>query len=577
VPPMPRRGGILAKSENNLTIVASYSPLLPRHSSLIWHTQGGEISSSPLVIESGGTQVDDTKEDIIAVGDPSPDDIVCAGDQQDNKSDKENISQIDDSENQKVNSDSNNNDDEKDLEEGKNAVQDITKIDKFKKVEKHSLIRSALERLSLRSKRKKDKNDKVKDVIKMPKKDEEKPKDYIHNESPKDCPQENKEEEDIASVKTKEATTTSTIGRTAPTSSTYVQSRPITHLEAALKDFQMSTAKSRESLSIPISEKSSLLLRKTEPRQCKEVITTTKCWRQKPPPVNNYLENTWRTLSSSMMDIHKRGEDNAEDYENVCKDISKDKEDMDDTVENVLVETHRISKAKSMNVLDIPTFEKTLEVQSTQLTQLNKYQKRVQASMERLNVSSWYKSPALSPPVPTSSRLGKEESNSSPAGWRRHISHSESRTSTLSRNSTPLSSQRYRSRFSTLPSSVRSASTASMNSASSTNSSPRVQMYLGWRSQERLDIGPAYLTSPAQRLASSVVPRSPRTEVTEADKDKTVDSNVYEKNQHEDKPPMVKIAWPPVDNESDDDSDVMDDDSGIDRSDDFLQEIINEA
>ena len=149
-------------------------------------------------------------------------------------------------------------------------------------------------------------------------------------------------------------------------SSTYIQSRPITHLEAALKDFQMSTAKSRESLSIPISEKSSLLLRKTEPRQCKEVITTTKCWRQKPPPVNNYLENTWKTLSSSMMDIHKRGEDNAEDnaedYENVCKDISKDKEDMDDTVENVLVETHRISKAKSMNVLDIPTFEKTLEV-----------------------------------------------------------------------------------------------------------------------------------------------------------------------------------------------------------------------
>ena len=90
-----------------------------------------------------------------------------------------------------------------------------------------------------------------------------------------------------------------------------------------------------------------------------------------------------------------------------------------------------------------------------------------------------------------------------------------------------------------------------------------------------MDIGPAYLTSPTQRLASSVVPCSPRTEVTTADKDETEDA--YEKNQLEDKPPMVKIAWPPVDNESDDDSDVMDDDSGIDRSDDFLQEIINEA
>ena len=102
-------------------------------------------------------------------------------------------------------------------------------------------------------------------------------------------------------------------------------------------------------------------------------------------------------------------------------------------------------------------------------------------------------------------------------------------------------------------------------------------MYLGWRSQERLDIGPAYLTSPTQRLASSVVPCSPRTEVTTSGKDEAEDDNAYGRNQIEDKPPMVKIAWPPVDNESDDDSDVMDDDSGIDRSDDFLQEIINEA
>ena len=143
-------------------------------------------------------------------------------------------------------------------------------------------------------------------------------------------------------------------------SSTYIQSRPITHLEAALKDFQMSTAKSRESLSLPISDKSSLLLRRTEPRQGREVNTTTKCWRQKPPPVNNYLENTWRTLSNSMMDIHRRGEDNTDDKENDCKTISQDKEDKDDTVKNVVVETHKISKAKSMNVLD--SFEKTLEV-----------------------------------------------------------------------------------------------------------------------------------------------------------------------------------------------------------------------
>ena len=83
------------------------------------------------------------------------------------------------------------------------------------------------------------------------------------------------------------------------------------NFEAALKDFQMSTAKSRESLSMPISEKSSLSLRRTEARQSREMNTNTKCWRQKPPPVNNYLENTWRTLSNSMMDIHRREEETA--------------------------------------------------------------------------------------------------------------------------------------------------------------------------------------------------------------------------------------------------------------------------
>ena len=353
MPPMPRRGGVLAKSENNLTIVASYSPLLPRHSSLIWLTQGDreEIVSD--------TKVEETKEDIVAVGDHGQDDIVDTRDQEDDISDKANTSQIDDSENQTDNSDSNNND-EKVSEEGKNVIKDISKIHKFKKVEKPSLIRSALERLSLRSKRRKDKNEKVKEVIKMPKKDEETPKDEIHNESDKDCPKENEQEVDVVSIKAKEPTPTSTISTPAPTSSTYIQSRPITHLEAALKDFQMSTAKSRESLSLPISDKSSLLLRRTEPRQGREVNTTTKCWRQKPPPVNNYLENTWRTLSNSMMDIHRRGEDNMDDKENDCKTISQDKEDKDDTVKNVVLETHKISKAKSMNVLD--SFEKTLEV-----------------------------------------------------------------------------------------------------------------------------------------------------------------------------------------------------------------------
>ena len=39
-------------------------------------------------------------------------------------------------------------------------------------------------------------------------------------------------------------------------------------------------------------------------------------------------------------------------------------------------------------------------------------------------------------------------------------------------------------------------------------------------------------------------------------------------------PPQVKEAWPEVE---DDNSDDLDDDSGVDRSDDFTQEILNEA
>ena len=41
-----------------------------------------------------------------------------------------------------------------------------------------------------------------------------------------------------------------------------------------------------------------------------------------------------------------------------------------------------------------------------------------------------------------------------------------------------------------------------------------------------------------------------------------------------DKPPQVKEAWPCIDNNIDLRDDDMDDDSGIDRSDDFIQENI---
>ena len=90
---------------------------------------------------------------------------------------------------------------------------------------------------------------------------------------------------------------------------------------------------------------------------------------------------------------------------------------------------------------------------------------------------------------------------------------------------------------------------------------------------------PAYLTSPAQRLASSAVMLVSRPasvtegtatlataqegikEVTEAILDFCNSSLLG------DRPPQVKEGWPCID-------DNMDDDSGIDRSDDFIQENI---
>ena len=102
-------------------------------------------------------------------------------------------------------------------------------------------------------------------------------------------------------------------------------------------------------------------------------------------------------------------------------------------------------------------------------------------------------------------------------------------------------------------------------------------MYLGWRSQERLDIGPAYLTSPAQRLAFSAASCSVKPVAHTVKKDlKQVTEAILDfcNGPIRDKPLQVKEAWPQMEEYSDEN---IDNDSGIDRSDDFTQEIINEA
>ena len=202
--------------------------------------------------------------------------------------------------------------------------------------------------------------------------------------------------------------------------------------------------------------------------------------------------------------------------------------------------------------------------------------------MDKLNVPSWYKAsniatapstpnlrnPSSSSTLPAMSSSWRTASMSTSAGWRRQSTQS-SAASTLDRQSCLVTSQRFRSKCSTLPASP----SAQHNLAPS-------RLYLGWRSQERLDIGPAYLTSPAQRLASSAVVVHDK-----PGKDKKVTEDIKEVTEAiidfcstpgTGKPGTVKQAWVSNDDDSDN-SDNPDDDSGIDRSDDFTHEILNEA
>merc|ERR1711981_36705 len=110
-------------------------------------------------------------------------------------------------------------------------------------------------------------------------------------------------------------------------------------------------------------------------------------------------------------------------------------------------------------------------------------------------------------------RLSSTSSSSSTlAGWRRHLANAPpSAPSTLSRTTTPYSSARYRA----LSSTGRCPSSSSLVSATSSPSplppsQTTKQPYLGWRSQERLDIGPTYLNSPTRRLAATTALPSQR-------------------------------------------------------------------
>ena len=102
-------------------------------------------------------------------------------------------------------------------------------------------------------------------------------------------------------------------------------------------------------------------------------------------------------------------------------------------------------------------------------------------------------------------------------------------------------------------------------------------VYLGWRSQERLDIGPSYLASPAQRLASTVI------EVKDKIGEKRTAASDVQTNIKQVTDAIMDFCRTSADDtpvihdwDKDNEDENIDDDSGIDRSEDFTREVLNE-
>ena len=524
----------------------------------------------------------------------------------------------------------------------------VDKMSVFKKKEKTSLFQRTIDRISFKSRRKKDKDKtSAADVHKSSETSE--PRSFVTSSSRQ------LEEELQHEIQTLEespklsarhlASISSTPARSppsslvlgaarppaTPTSARYTQSRPITQLDQALRSFTRDTAASRENLSqsrpdlaaaisvftASASKPSTPLqprveLRRLRPPSSAPPPATSSRWRQVAPARSSALDSEWARLSASMANLSTAGAGSSLQQETSLASrpphLASSNMSLDlRTSEQPEAASRPLDRAMSVNVLSSVEASSSsssrdseavagvsscvtsdlrgphvaaLQVPDNSLRGLNPYQRRIQASMEKLNVPAWYKSPAPAPatPSPAPARSATLPSGAlasswrtaslSSSGWRRHNPGPGSAASTLERQSCLVTSQRFRGRGSTLPA-----------ASSTTNLASTSRMYLGWRSQERLDIGPAYLTSPAQRLATSavVVRGSPAKVEAKVQEDiKEVTEAIMDFCSPASKPGQVKQAWLGRDEESEN-SDNPDDDSGIDRSDDFTQEILNEA
>jgi len=339
-------------------------------------------------------------------------------------------------------------------------------------------------------------------------------------------------------------------------------SNPNCSIEAALKKFQVSTAESRQALRVVGSANKSPLLfvTKTEARQCNVADTVSKSWRQKPPPRNDYLETQWSVLSSSMLDIYRTKEDSVWMETDLAKSdlvISSSHRSLVTKIPGMKNKVEdKLTKAQSLQVLDVPGRNTESQIPSNQLMKMNQYQMRVQASMEKLNIPSWYRSS----PTPRWRQSGSL--SSSCTAWKTVNSDSPSPSirSRNERDSTLLSSRNFRKRYSVVSSSTMTSSTSSITSTLS--NIPGKQVYLGWRSQESLDMVPTFHKNPAQRLASSLRETS-----------ETGDNNVESiKNVTE---AIIDYCNNNLCKATLDEKDNVDMDSGIPRSQDFTHDTIN--
>ena len=223
--------------------------------------------------------------------------------------------------------------------DGKESFLDDTvdRMSVFKKKEKTSLFQRTIDRLSFKSRKKREK-DKTFTVSKTDPITAESTKNKIEHEiqkleeSPKilsrHLPPVTPAKSPTPSILSSPSPESSSIMTSTPTSAKYLQSRPINQLDQALKNFKRDAAKSRENLSLSrpdLSEAISVFtskpntprveLRKFDrglrPASASQGTAPPRAassrWRQAAPSSSSYVDSEWAKLSASMVSLNRAG------------------------------------------------------------------------------------------------------------------------------------------------------------------------------------------------------------------------------------------------------------------------------